>query len=55
MNEPYITYPNATKMGFLPAYEGDGLVMERINVARGTVQPQTCPTLCCTRGGDAEW
>lgn len=51
MNEPYIEYPCGTKTGFMPAYEGDGLVMERLHVARGTVQLQTSPTLCCTRGG----
>ena len=33
------------------AREGDGLVMERLHVARGTVQPQTSPTLTTGRGG----
>lgn len=51
MNE--IHYPCDTKQGFMAAYEGDGLVMQRPEKARGTVQRQTSPTLLCGRGGGA--
>lgn len=51
MNEPYIKYPTANQVGYIPAYEGDGVVTERLHVARGTVQPQTSPTICTQRGG----
>ena len=51
MNEPYIKYPTANQVGFIPAYEGDGVVTERLHVARGTVQSQTSPTICTQRGG----
>lgn len=46
-----IKYPCATKKGFMVAGVGDGLVMDRPNRARGTVQLQKAPTLVCTRGG----
>lgn len=48
-----IPYPCDTKIGFMPAYEGDGIVMQRPHKARGTVQPQSSPTLLCGRGGGA--
>ena len=51
MNDPFIKYPTANRVGFIPAYAGDGVVTERIHVARGTVQPQTSPTICTQRGG----
>lgn len=41
----FITWPCATKKGYMDALPGDGLVMERTHVARGTVQPQRAPTL----------
>ena len=52
MNDPYIAYPTGNKVGFIPAYEGDGLVMDRVlNGARGTVQHQSIPTMVRSRGG----
>lgn len=54
-DDPFIKYPTANRIGFIPAYAGDGVVTERIHVARGTVQHQTAPTICTQRGGDAEW
>lgn len=51
MNDRFIKYPTANRVGFIPAYAGDGVVTERIHVARGTVQPQTSPTICTQRGG----
>lgn len=47
----HIQWPCGTRKGYMDAYEGDGLVMERLHMARGTVQPQTSPTLTCGRGG----
>ena len=46
-----IKWPCGTRKGFMEAHEGDGLVMERLHVARGTVQPQSSPTLTTGRGG----
>lgn len=46
-----IKYPCDTKIGFMEADVGDGLVMERPHKARGTVQKQTSPTLTTGRGG----
>ena len=51
MGKDTIRWPNATQQGYLLAEEGDGLVMERTHVARGTVQKQTSPTLTTGRGG----
>lgn len=51
MNDPFIKYPTANRVGFIPAYPGDGVVTERVQVARGTVQPQSSPTICTQRGG----
>lgn len=51
MNDPFIKYPTANRVGFIPAYPGDGVVTERVHVARGTVQHQTSPTICTQRGG----
>ena len=51
MNEDFIKYPTNNQTGFIKAYEGDGLVMDRPTKARGTVQTQSIPTMCCTRGG----
>ena len=50
MND-YIEWLSGTQKGFMEAYEGDGLVMERPWIARGTVQSQTSPTLTTNRGG----
>lgn len=46
-----IRYPSCTQRGYMDAHEGDGLVMERPHRARGTVQPQSAPTLTTGRGG----
>lgn len=48
INQPkvaVIDYPSNTSKGYMEAQEGDGLVMARPTKARGTVQPQTAPTL----------
>ena len=50
----YIEWLSGTQKGFMEAYEGDGLVMERPWIARGTVQSQTSPTLTTNRGGVQE-
>lgn len=55
MNERFIAYPTNNRIGFIPAYEGDGVVMDRVFNARGTVQSQSIPTMVRSRGGDAEW
>lgn len=55
MNDPFIKYPTNNSIGFIRAYAGDGVVTERVHVARGTVQPQTSPTICTQRGGGVEW
>lgn len=46
---PAILYPEGTKKGYREAHEGDGLVMPRPTLARGTVQCDCTPTL--TTGG----
>lgn len=51
MSEDYIRWPSATHQGYMEAHEGDGVVMQRPHRARGTVQPQTSPTLTTQRGG----
>lgn len=53
MAEDFIEWPSGTKLGYMIAHEGDGLVMERTHIARGTVQVQTSPTLTTGRGGGA--
>ena len=40
-----IRYPCATAKGYMEAREGDGLVMNRVLTARGTVQEASAPTL----------
>ena len=45
-----IEYPSGTRKGYMEAQAGDGLVMERPHKARGTVQPQSAPTLTTGRG-----
>lgn len=50
-DEYYIRWPCGTEKGYMEAHEGDGLVMERLHLARGTVQKQTSPTLTTGRGG----
>ena len=45
-----IRYPCATAKGYMEAREGDGLVMNRILTARGTVQEATAPTLTAGNG-----
>ena len=47
----HIDWMCGTHKGYMEAYEGDGLVMERPYAARGTVQPQSSPTLTTGRGG----
>ena len=47
----HIDWMCGTHKGYMEAFEGDGLVMERLHVARGTVQPQSSPTLTTGRGG----
>lgn len=54
MTEDFVKWPCGTRKGYMIAHEGDGLVMERLHVARGTVQPQTSPTLTTGRGGVQE-
>ena len=49
-----IRWPSNTAVGYMEAEEGDGLVMERPNKARGTVQKQESPTLTTGRGGGLE-
>lgn len=53
INQPkvaVIDYPSNTSQGYMEAKEGDGLVMSRPTKARGTVQPQTAPTLTTGNG-----
>ena len=53
INQPkvaVIDYPSNTTQGYMEAEEGDGLVMNRPTKARGTVQPQTAPTLTTGNG-----
>ena len=53
INQPkvaVIEYPSNTSQGYMEAEEGDGLVMNRPTKARGTVQPQTAPTLTTGNG-----
>ena len=45
-----IRYPCATAKGYMEAHEGDGLVMNRVLTARGTVQEATAPTLTTGNG-----
>lgn len=47
----FIKYPCDTKQGYMIAEEGDGLVLNRPQKARGTVQKQTAPTLTTGQGG----
>lgn len=42
---PAVPWPAATAKGYMDAHEGDGLVMNRLQTARGTVQEQKAPTL----------
>ena len=48
--QPKIEWPAATRKGCMTASEGDGLVIERPYAARGTVQPDSAPTLTCGHG-----
>lgn len=45
-----IRYPCATSKGYMEAREGDGLVMNRVLTARGTVQEESAPTLTTGNG-----
>lgn len=47
----HIEYPCDTKLGYMIAEEGDGLVLERPHKARGTVQKNIAPTLTTGIGG----
>lgn len=40
-----LAYPTNTKKGYMEAESGDGLVMDRVHKARGTVQKAKVPTL----------
>ncbi len=44
---PRIKWPAGTHRGYMEAQDGDGLVMARPTLARGTVQPQQSPTVTC--------
>lgn len=46
-----LNWPADTKKGYMEAKEGDGIVMNRPNKARGTVQKETSPTLTTGNGG----
>lgn len=46
-----IRWPTNNSKGFEQAEEGDGLVMARPHVARGTVQRGSSPTLTTMKGG----
>ena len=46
-----VEWPCKTIKGSMIAHEGDGLVTQRPNLARGTVQKQLAPTICCCMGG----
>ena len=50
----YIEWQSGTNRGFMEAYVGDGLILERPWIARGTVQKQSSPTLTTNRGGVVE-
>ena len=41
-----LVYPCDTKKGYMTATVGDGLVLNRPQYAKGTVQSQSAPTLC---------
>lgn len=45
-----IEWPCDTKRGFMEAEDGDGLVMGRPRLARGTVQSESSPTLTTGKG-----
>ncbi len=47
-----IAYPTANKRGYLEASEGDGLVMVRLQTARGTVKKGMAPVLTTGTGCD---
>ncbi len=51
ISEPAINWPADTKKGYMEAHAGDGLVMNRPNKARGTVQKEISPTLTTGNGG----
>jgi len=49
--QPFIQVKNATKKGYLEAYEGDGVdISSRMKYHRGNVQPQSIQTIDCTSG-----
>lgn len=49
--QPCIEIKNATKKGYLEAYEGDGVdISSRMKYHRGNVQPQSIQTIDCTGG-----
>lgn len=50
----FIEWPSGTRKGYMEAFEGDGIVMERPWIARGTVQSQVSPTITTNRGGVRE-
>lgn len=47
-----IAYPTANRKGFMEASEGDGLVMVRLQTARGTVKKGMAPVLTAGKGCD---
>lgn len=48
---PYIMIPEATKLGYSKAYDGDGIYLDRPHQKRGVVQSKKIPTLK-TSGND---
>ncbi len=44
---PIMRWPAATIKGYMDARDGDGLVMARPTLGRGTVQPWQSPTITC--------
>lgn len=51
--EPKVLIKNATKQGYLEAYEGDGVdISSRMQYHRGNVQPQSIQTITTSGGND---
>ena len=49
-NVHYLKYPADSNIGYMRAHSRDGVVLNRPQLARGTVQTQTSPTLTCGAG-----
>ena len=53
VKEGVVLIKNATKQGYLKAYEGDGIdISSRMQYHRGNVQPQSCQTITTSGGND---